>query len=238
MPALPPPLVLLAEDDVKTSKLLAVYLEREGYGTVAAYDGHRAVEIFHDRQPQFVVLDVMLPLMDGWEVCREIRRRTETPMLFLTARDDESDRLLGLGLGADDYVVKPFSPREVVARVKSILRRAERSRQPASDVLVHGSLSVDCQRRRVSLAGTPLTLTPLEYTLLVTLMASPGRVFLRDELIERMYPRGEVVVDRVVDVHIGKLRHKIERDATGPALIVTVRGTGYRFADGDGGSES
>lgn len=238
MTALPPPLVLVVEDDIKTPKLLAVYLEREGYETIAAFDGRRAVELFCDREPQFVVLDVMLPLMDGWEVCREIRKRSETPMLFLTARDDESDRLLGLGLGADDYVVKPFSPREVVARVKSILRRTKQSLQPTSDVLTHGSLTLDRQRRRVSLDGEPVTLTPLEYTLLVTLMASPGRVFVRDELITHMYPRGEVVVDRVVDVHIGKLRQKIEADPTAPTFIITARGTGYRFADHESGAET
>ncbi len=233
MPTLSPPLILLAEDDPKTSELLTLYLRREGFETIAAFDGRRAVQLFHDRQPQFVVLDVMLPLMDGWEVCREIRRRKETPMLFLTARDDESDRLLGLGLGADDYVVKPFSPREVVARIKNILRRSKRSADSA-DVLTHGPLELDRQRRRVSLAGDPVELTPLEYTLLLTLMSSPGRVFLRDELIQRMYPDGEVVIDRVVDVHIGKLRQKIQRDPAAPELIITVRGAGYRFADGAG----
>lgn len=227
------PLILLAEDDLKTSNLLTVYLEREGYQTIAAYDGQQAIDQHRRRNPDFVVLDVMLPLKDGWEVCREIRRNSEVPVLFLTARDDETDRLLGLGLGADDYVLKPFSPREVVARIKGILRRtrAAHSGEPQADLLSHGVLMLDTTKRRVSIDGQSLELTPIEYTLLVTLMSSPGRVFQRDEIIARLYPHGELVVDRVVDVHVGKLRQKLEADPAEPKYIITVRGTGYRFAD-------
>lgn len=227
------PLILLAEDDLKTSNLLTVYLEREGYQTIAAYDGQQAIDQHRRRCPDFVVLDVMLPLKDGWEVCREIRQHSEVPVLFLTARDDETDRLLGLGLGADDYVLKPFSPREVVARIKGILRRtrAVNVYDSASDVLTHGALILDATKRRVSLDGESVELTPIEYTLLLTLMSTPGRVFQRDEIISRLYPHGELVVDRVVDVHVGKLRQKIEVDPADPKYIITVRGTGYRFAD-------
>ncbi|MDZ4659927.1 MAG: response regulator transcription factor [Bythopirellula sp.] len=227
------PLILLAEDDLKTSNLLTVYLEREGYRTIAAYDGQQAIDQHRMRNPDFVVLDVMLPHKDGWEVCREIRQHSEVPVLFLTARDDESDRLLGLGLGADDYVLKPFSPREVVARIKGILRRirAVNIHDAASDVLTHGALVLDATKRRVSLDGESVELTPIEYTLLLTLMSTPGRVFQRDEIIARLYPHGELVVDRVVDVHVGKLRQKIEVDPADPKYIITVRGTGYRFAD-------
>lgn len=227
------PLILLAEDDLKTSNLLTVYLEREGYQTIAAYDGQQAIDQYRMRSPDFVVLDVMLPQKDGWEVCREIRRNSEVPVLFLTARDDETDRLLGLGLGADDYVLKPFSPREVVARIKGILRRtrAARSSNRQTELLSHGQLMLDTTKRRVSLDGQSLELTRIEYTLLMTLMSSPGRVFQRDEIISQLYPNGELVVDRVVDVHIGKLRQKIEIDPTEPKYIITVRGIGYRFAD-------
>lgn len=226
-----PTTILIAEDDPKTSQLLSVYLAREGFEVRTAYDGASALAEFRSSRPDFVILDVMLPLVDGWEVCRQIRRDSETPILFLTARDEESDRLLGLGLGADDYVVKPFSPKEVVARVKGIFRRTDRSGPQSSASLRHGPLEVDLDRRRVKLGDDSIALTPLEYALLTTLMAAPGRVFLRDELISRLYPRGEVVIDRVIDVHIGKLRQKIEVDPTQPRMILTVRGVGYHFAD-------
>lgn len=225
------PLILIVEDDNKTSSLLAAYLAREGYRTVAAFDGQQALRLFASEQPQLIILDVMVPLLDGWEVCREIRRTSTVPVLFLTARDEESDRVLGLGLGGDDYVVKPFSPREVVARVKAILRRAAQPPELFGDTMTHGALELDAEKRRVRLGGAPVSLTPLEYTLLKTLMSAPGRVFMRDELLSHLYPRGETVVDRVVDVHVGKLRQKIEADPTQPQFIITARGTGYRFAD-------
>lgn len=224
-------LVLLAEDDPKTSKLLSLYLVRDGFDVITAGDGRRAVDLFASDRPGFVVLDVMLPLMDGWEVCQKIRRTSETPILFLTARDDVSDRLLGLGLGADDYVLKPFSPREVVARIRGILRRTTYPARVASRILTFGPLTMDLDRRRVDLSGRAVSLTPLEHTLLAAMMAAPGRVFLREELIAHLYPHGEVVVDRVIDVHIGKLRQKIEPNPAEPTMIFTVRGLGYRFAD-------
>ncbi len=227
------PLVLLVEDEPKTSALIATYLEKDGFPTVSAADGLAALELFRGRQPGFVILDVMLPRLDGWEVCRDIRKSSDVPILFLSARDDETDRLLGLGLGADDYVRKPFSPREVVARVKGILRRAGQSALPATrgKRLGCGPLRVDLDLRRVTRAGEPVPVTAMEYALLSTLMSSPGRVFLRHELIARLYPRGEYVIDRVIDVHVGKLRQKIEKDSANPELIITVRGLGYRFTD-------
>ncbi len=225
------PLILIAEDDNKTSSLLTAYLVREGYRTIAAFDGETALRMFASELPQLLILDVMLPKLDGWEVCREIRKSSTVPVLFLTARDEESDRVLGLGLGGDDYVVKPFSPREVVARVKAILRRAAQPPDSASGAISHGALVLDVEKRRVRLKGEPVSLTPLEYTLLKTLMSAPGRVFMRDELLAHLYPGGESVVDRVVDVHVGKLRQKIETDPAQPEFIITARGTGYRFAD-------
>lgn len=222
--------ILIVEDDRKTAALLALYLEREGFHTLSAYNGEDALELARTDHPIFVILDLMLPKLDGWEVCRELRRVSDVPILILTAREEEMDRVLGLSLGADDYVVKPFSPREIVARVKAILRRAG----PASSrarTLCSGDLMLDLEKRRVSLKGAPISLTLSEYRLLETLMVAPGRVFTREELLNSLYPSGEAVVDRVVDVHIGKLRQKIEADPSRPRYIETVRGLGYRFTE-------
>ncbi len=224
-------LILIAEDDKKTSNLLVTYLQRDGFSTAVAFDGQQALDVFHASQPQLLILDIMLPLVDGWEVCRAVRAKSNTPILFLTARDEEADRVLGLGLGGDDYVVKPFSPREVVARVKAILRRTVATIVPPIPTRSHAGLVLNLEKRRVALNGSPVALTPIEYSLLKTLMTAPGRVFSREELVEQFYPDGEIVVDRVVDVHIGKLRQKIETDPARPELILTVRGIGYQFAD-------
>ena len=223
--------VLIAEDDRKTAALVQLYLEREGFETIIANDGLEALKLARDRQPVFVILDLMLPMMDGWEVCREIRKKSEVPIIMLTARGDEVDRISGLTLGADDYVVKPFSPRELVARVKAILRRSRLTLGVDKNLLSHGELVMDLEKRRVTLQGHSIRFTPHELKLLEALMASPGRVFSRDELLDRLYPSGELVVDRVIDVHIGKIRQKIEKDPSTPRYIQTVRGLGYRFAD-------
>jgi DNA-binding response OmpR family regulator len=229
--------ILIIEDDRKTASLIALYLEREGYHTVVAYDGESALQLASDRKPMFVVLDLMLPRMDGWEVCRRLRKTSDVPVLILTARDEEVDRVAGLTLGADDYVVKPFSPRELVARVKAILRRAHiRQASESPSVLSHGGLALDPEKQKVTLHGQRIELTHHEFKLLHALMAAPGRVFSRDELLACLYPNREsVVIDRVVDVHIGKIRQKLEKDPTNPAFILTVRGSGYRFAEDEGG---
>jgi DNA-binding response OmpR family regulator len=221
------------EDDRKTASLVALYLEREGFKTVAAYDGQQALELARQNNPIFVVLDLMLPNMDGWEVCRTIRRLSDVPILILTAREEEMDRVLGLSLGADDYVVKPFSPRELVARVKAILRRSRVGPLEHKNLLSFGPLVLDLQKRRVTLNNQPISLTRFEYNLLATLMAAPGRIFSREELLTCLYSSGEAVIDRVIDVHIGKLRQKIQDDVSSPRYILTVRGLGYRFADDD-----
>jgi DNA-binding response OmpR family regulator len=224
--------VLIVEDDQNTAALVATYLEREGFSTVIAYDGEQALEMERRHQPVLVVLDIMLPKLDGWEVCRRLRKTSDVPVLMLTAREEEIDRVMGLSIGADDYVVKPFSPRELVERVKAILRRTS---APAGkkEVLAHGGLALDAEKHKVSMNGRPITLTSLEYKLLYALMRAPGRVYTRDELLDHFYQHGEVVIDRVVDVHIGKLRQKIEPDPSRPRFIHTVRGFGYRFADVD-----
>ena len=225
-------LVLIVEDDRKTASLVALYLEREGFKTITAWDGEQALKLAERDKPIFVVLDLMLPKIDGWEVCRTLRRSSEVPILILTAREEEMDRVLGLSLGADDYVVKPFSPRELVARVKAILRRTQsESRDEQKKLLSFGGLRLDLQKRRVTLNDRPVALTRFEYHLLATLMAAPGRVFSREELLASLYPSGEAVIDRVIDVHVGKLRQKIEDDISNPRYILTSRGLGYRFAD-------
>ncbi len=226
------PPILIVEDNKKTASLVALYLEREGFQTVIAHDGQQALELARRQSPIFVILDLMLPVLDGWEVCRQLRRSSDVPILILSAREDEVDRVSGLTLGADDYVVKPFSPRELVARVKAILRRWPLGRVSGEQVLSCGDLVLDLEKRKVTLGGHPVPLTPHEFNLLRALMTTPGKVFTRDELLTRLYPREDVVViDRVVDVHIGKLRQKIEKDPSNPTYILTARGTGYQFAE-------
>jgi DNA-binding response OmpR family regulator len=224
--------ILIVEDDRKTASLIRLYLEREGFQTVVAYDGRQALELAERYQPIFVILDLMLPLMDGWEVCRRLRKSSDVPILMLTARGEEPDRVSGLTLGADDYVVKPFSPRELVARVKAILRRGRLEASGEERVLSHEGLIMDLEKHKVTLEGRPALLTPHEFELLRTLMAAPGKVFSREELLDRLYPRQEAtVIGRVVDVHIGKLRQKIEKDSSNPRYILTVRGIGYQFTE-------
>ena len=227
--------ILIVEDDRKTASLVAMYLEREGYQTVVAHDGNQALELARLHRPMFVILDLMLPVLDGWEVCRHLRQTSDVPILMLSAREEEVDRVSGLTLGADDYVVKPFSPRELVARVKAILRRGRLEHAQNNIVLSQGDLVLDAEKRKVTLKGRPISLTPHEFNLLESLMSKPGKVFTRDELLSRLYPtEGVTVIDRVVDVHIGKLRQKIEKDPSNPEYVLTVRGVGYQFTEGAG----
>jgi DNA-binding response OmpR family regulator len=225
--------ILIVEDDRNTAALIATYLEREGFVTQTVHDGAEALALARRQAPGFVVLDVMLPQVDGWEICRELRKISDVPILMLTAREEEIDRVLGLSLGADDYVIKPFSPRELVERVKAILRRTN-LRIKAEQQFIHDELVLDCGKRRVTLAGRPIELTAVEYKLLQALMSVPGKAFSRDDLLDHIYERGESVVDRVIDVHIGHLRQKLGDDPAEPRYIQTVRGFGYRFADGEG----
>ena len=226
-------LILIVEDDRNTASLVATYLEKEGFSTAIACDGQQALDMERQSDPVFIILDVMLPKFDGWEICRRIRKHSDVPILMLTAREDEIDRVMGLSIGADDYVVKPFSPRELVERVKAILRRTRRAPVAQKVVLAHRGLVLDPEKHKVSLEGQLVNLTSLEYKLLYALMGSPGRVYSRNELLDHFYEHGEIVVDRVIDVHIGKLRQKIEQDPANPRFIHTVRGFGYRFVDVD-----
>lgn len=230
--------ILIVEDDKKTASLVALYLEREGFETIIAYDGQQALELARRHHPIFVILDLMLPLIDGWEVCRQLRQSSDVPILILSAREEEVDRVSGLTLGADDYMVKPFSPRELVARVKAILRRGRLATTKDQKLLSYEGLILDQEKRKVMLNDRLIVLTPHEFNLLQTLMALPGKVFTREELLSRLYPRHEaIVIDRVVDVHIGKLRQKIEKDPSDPQFILTVRGIGYKFAESNASKE-
>ena len=211
--------ILIVEDDPKTSASIEMYLRHEGYRTDVARTGDEGLSRARQHAPDLVILDLMLPGRNGLEVCNALRVESKIPIIMLTARSTEDDKLLGLETGADDYVTKPFSPRELVARVRAVLRRAE----PVSEEkLIAGDLSLDRDTREVVVRGETITLTAAEFRLLETLMRAPGRVFTRDELVEGG-------LDRTVDVHIKNLRRKIEVDRANPSRIVTVFGTGYKF---------
>jgi two-component system OmpR family response regulator len=223
--------ILVVEDDKNIATLLEKYLLRDGFRVQLAHDGKSALTAVRHSCPALVILDLMLPVLDGWQVCQRIREDSDVPILMLTALEQEADRIRGFSLGIDDYVVKPFSPREVIERVKAILRRTQAGRDSAARPLACGELALEPDKYRVQVRGREVSLTVSEFTLLYTLMKRPGRVFTRDELIARLRSRGEVVGDRVVDVHIGHLRQKIETEPARPAYILTKRGVGYHFAE-------
>jgi two-component system alkaline phosphatase synthesis response regulator PhoP len=220
--------VLVVDDDPGIVKLVRAYLEQAGFAVLTANDGKRAMQIARNDKPDLVILDLMLPEMDGWDVCRALRKESDVPIIMLTARVEESDKLIGLELGADDYVTKPFSPRELVARVRSVLRRAE-SRPPIPRRLSHGDIIVDLSRHAVEVRGQPVELTPTEFDLLATLMEDPGRAFTRSQLLESVQGYAYEGYERTIDVHIKNLRQKIEEEAGDPQLIKTIYGIGYKF---------
>jgi len=223
--------ILIVDDDRKTADLIRMYLERDGYQALVANDGRQALDLARQRHPDLIVLDLMLPMVDGLDVCRILRAESRVPIIMLTARTTEDDKLLGLDLGADDYVTKPFSPREVVARVRAVLRRAGEAQEKGPAAAQFGELAVDFVSHTVRLRGAPLRLTPKEFKLLETLVREPGRAFSRLELLERVFGYDYEGFERTVDVHIMNLRKKIERDPAQPAYILTVYGVGYKFAE-------
>lgn len=224
--------VLIVEDEAKIVELLRLYLERDGYQVVGAADGPQALELAEKEKPDLVLLDLNLPGMDGLEVCRRLRARGPVPIIMLTARGEEVDRIVGLELGADDYVSKPFSPREVVARVRAVLRRSAPS--PPQERRHFGPLEMDLARHEVTVDGQPVALTATEFRLLETMSAEPGRVFTRSQLLDRVW--GEVFegYERTIDSHIKNLRRKIEPQPQSPRFVHTVFGVGYKFQDGGG----
>jgi DNA-binding response OmpR family regulator len=225
--------ILLVDDEDSVQKLLTYPLEREGFRVLQARDGEEALERFASERVDLVVLDLMLPKLDGLEVCRRLRAHSEVPIIMLTARDDELDKVLGLELGADDYITKPFSIREFSSRVRALLRRASVARQttPDRDVISADGLSIDLARRSVEVRNEPVQLTYVEFELLRTLAAHPGRVFSRRMLLEALWGAADYREPRTIDVHVRHLREKLERDPGEPDYILTVRGVGYRFRD-------
>ena len=224
--------VLIVEDDPDTVNLVRLYLRRDGYKVLSAPDGREGLKLAQDAGPDLVVLDLMLPGMDGLEVCRELRRDSNVPIIMLTARVEEEDRLEGLNLGADDYVTKPFSPRELAARVRAVLRRTTRDAAEEGPLrLVVGDITVDLEKRTVQSGEDRVKLTPTEYRLLVLLMREPGRTFSRDQIIDRVFGYDFDGFDRTVDAHVSNLRSKVEADPDKPRYLQTVYGVGYRFGD-------
>lgn len=222
-----PPKILIVEDEPKLARLLADYLHASAYEPVIVARGDEALPAVREQAPALVLLDLNLPGMDGLSVCRELRRTSEVPVIMITARAEEIDRLLGLELGADDYICKPFSPREVVARVRAVLRRA--GAPAGADSAAADPVGLDIEARRVEVAGKPVTLTGVEFELLRTLRERPGRVFSRAELLDRIYPDYRDVSDRAVDSHIKNLRRKLDGALPGRELIHSVYGVGYRY---------
>jgi DNA-binding response OmpR family regulator len=228
-----PATILLVDDEESVQKLLTYPLERDGYRVVQARDGNEALARFDAEPVDLVVLDVMLPRLDGLEVCRRLRARSAVPIVMLTARDDELDKVVGLELGADDYITKPFSIREFRSRVRALLRRAAAPRhQPSADEVIEvNGLAIDPARRAVELDGEGIQLTYVEFELLRALASRPGRVFSRQALLEAVRGGSEYREPRTIDVHVRHLREKLERDPREPQLILTVRGVGYRFRE-------
>jgi DNA-binding response OmpR family regulator len=228
--------ILVVDDDRKIVALVRAYLEREGYPVVAAYDGREALTRFRAHDPRLIVLDLMLPELDGLEVCRVVRQDSDVPIIMLSARSAVADRIRGLERGADDYLPKPFSPAELVVRVKAVLRRAavaiaDPHQPPPGTVLHHADLSVDVDRHEVRRNGELLTLSSVEFRLLVALLSADGRVLSRDQLLDAVYGHGDGdVLDRTIDVHVGRLRDRLGDAADRPRYVATVRGVGYRAA--------
>jgi DNA-binding response OmpR family regulator len=224
--------ILVVHDEPKIAALARDYLEHAGYAVVVAGAGRAALEAIDRKRPDHVVLDLGLPELDGLDVTREVRRQSTLPIVMLTARDDELDKLLGLELGADDYLTKPFSPRELVARVKAVLRRADGSAATSGrDVIRAADITLDIPRMRVDAGGRAVELTPTEFQLLATLAERPGRIFTRGQLLDAVHGVAFESYERAIDTHIKNIRRKLEPDPRTPRYILTVYGVGYRFAD-------
>jgi DNA-binding response OmpR family regulator len=225
--------ILLVDDEESLQKLLTFPLARDGFRVVPAHDGEEALDRFARERVDLVVLDVMLPKLDGLEVCRRLRATSSVPILMLTARDDELDKVLGLELGADDYMTKPFSVREFRSRVRALLRRASAPRhEPEADEVIEADgLRIDPARRRVDVRGGEVALTYVEFEILRAMAERPGRVYTRQALLERLWGDSDYRDPRTIDVHVRHLREKLEQDPRRPEYIFTVRGAGYRFRD-------
>jgi DNA-binding response OmpR family regulator len=228
-----PQTVLVVDDEEAIAEAVRARLESEGYRVLVAADGPQALEAAERERPDLVVLDLMLPGMDGLEVCKELQRDRWVPVLMLTARTEESDKVAGFAVGADDYLTKPFSLRELAVRVRAILRRVERIvRPPSTEPISHGGLAIDPARRRVTLDGGEIQLTPLEFEILLTLAREPDVVFTREQLMDRVWGYRDYAGGRVVDSHVARIRRKLGEDGAEPRFIRTVHGVGYAFREG------
>jgi DNA-binding response OmpR family regulator len=224
--------VLVVDDEEAIAEAVRARLESEGYRVIVAADGPQAIELHAEHHPDLVVLDLMLPGMDGLEVCQQIQRDGWTPVLMLTAKTEEADKVAGFAVGADDYLTKPFSLRELASRVKAILRRMERMRAPQDDgPLDRGGLVIDATRRRLTVDGDEINLTPLEFEILLTLARDPGVVMSRDQLMDRVWGYRDYAGGRVVDSHVARIRRKLHEDGNEPRFIRTVHGVGYAFQE-------
>jgi DNA-binding response OmpR family regulator len=223
--------ILVVEDEMKIARLVRDYLEHAGFDVTVASDGEAAVASARGTKPDLVVLDLGLPGRDGLDVARELRRSSSVPIVMLTARGDETDRVVGLELGADDYVVKPFSPKELVARVRAVLRRTAGMSRSSAEVLRVAGVEVDLLRRRVTVQGRGVELTPTEFDLLVTFVREPGRVFTRGQLLDALHGVAIESYERAIDAHVKNIRKKIEPTPGRHRYLLTVHGVGYRFAD-------
>ena len=222
--------VLVVEDEIEIARVVRDYLDSAGFEVIVVGDGGSAIASVRSAKPDLLVLDLGLPGRDGLDVAREIRRWSNTPIVMLTARGDETDRVVGLELGADDYVVKPFSPKELVARIRAVLRRT-RAAERGAEVLRAGDVEIDTGKMRVTVAGRAVELTPTEFQLLSTLVAEPGRVFTRGQLLDAVHGVAIESYERAIDAHVKNIRRKIEPQPGSPRYLLTVHGVGYRFAD-------
>jgi DNA-binding response OmpR family regulator len=224
--------VMVVDDEPKIVELARDYLEHAGFAVVVAHDGHAALAAARTEKPDLVVLDLGLPELDGLDVARTLRAESNVPIVMLTGRSEESDKLVGLEIGADDYVTKPFSPKELVARVRAVLRRTERPRSDA-EVLRVGQIKLDIPRMRTTVADRAIELTPTEFQLVATMAREPGRVFTRAQLLDAVHGVAFESYERAIDAHVKNIRHKLEPNPARPRYLVTVYGVGYRFAELD-----
>jgi DNA-binding response OmpR family regulator len=222
--------ILMVDDEKKIVDIVKAYLEKEGYQVIVAYDGKSALESARTQTPDLIILDLMLPEIAGWDVCRTLRKNSDIPIIMLTARDEVPDKIVGLELGADDYITKPFSPNEVVSRVRAVLRRSE-SRTVSKTILNVAELTIDIEKRQVYLDHETIELTPMEFDLLRVMAENPGRVFSRMQLLDSVQGEAYEGYERTIDSHIKNLRKKIEPDPANPKYIATVYGVGYKLEE-------
>ncbi len=222
--------ILVVDDEKRIVEILKAYLERDGYQVIAAYDGQSALELARRYSPDLIILDLMLPEVSGWDVCRELRKESDVPVIMLTARDDTTDKIIGLELGADDYVTKPFDPKEIISRVRAVLRRSEGKAVPKATLNI-GEIIIDTDKRLVRHGDRNIDLTPIEFELLRVMAENPGRVYGRMQLLDRVQGDAYEGYERTIDSHIKNLRKKLELDPEHPKYIITVYGVGYKLGE-------